>query len=331
MRIILITGGAGYIGSHAVKQLLGHGYFPVTYDNLSEGHKWAVIGGDLVVGDLADTEKLEETFSNYEIDAIMHIAGNAYVGESMQNPRKYFRNNVLNTINLLDMALDHHIQYFIFSSSCTTYGIPVEIPITEEHPQIPSNPYGESKLMIERILEWYSRIYGLKYVSLRYFNAAGADPDGEIGEAHDPETHLIPLVLQAALEDRGHIAVYGRDYDTPDGTCIRDYIHVTDLAEAHLLALEYLRSGGKSDVFNLGNGTGYSVKEVIDVAKKVTQQEIHAKEAPRRPGDPPVLIADSEKARRILGWQPRFENLSDIIETAWRWSREYVLRNVHRT
>lgn len=330
MKTILVAGGAGYIGSHAVKQLLKHGYFSVTYDNLSEGHKWAVVGGDLVVGDLADTEKLRETFSKYEIDAIMHFAGSAYVGESMQNPRKYFRNNVSNTINLLDVALDHHIQYFIFSSSCATYGMPVEIPITEEHPQAPVNPYGESKLMVEKILAWYSRIYGLRSVSLRYFNAAGADPDGEMGEAHDPETHLIPLVLQAALGDREHIEVYGTDYDTADGTSIRDYVHVTDLAEAHLLALEYLCSCGKSDAFNLGNETGYSVRQVIDVAEKVTQQEIHVKEAPRRPGDPPVLIAASEKARKVLGWQPKLESLSDIIETAWRWSREYDLRNVHR-
>ena len=318
---ILVTGGAGYIGSHVVKQLLGHSYFPVTYDNLSEGHKWAVVGGDLVVGDLADTEKLKETFSKYEIDAIMHFAASAYVGESMRNPRKYFQNNVANTINLLNVALDYHIKHFIFSSSCATYGMPMEIPITEQHLQNPVNPYGESKLMIERILEWYSRIYSLKFVSLRYFNAAGADPDGEIGEAHDPETHLIPLVLQTALGDRDHVDIYGTDYDMSDGTCIRDYIHVTDLAEAHLLALEYLRSGGKSDVFNLGNGTGYSVKEVIDTAREVTGREIQAKEVQRRPGDPPVLIAASEKARETLGWHPKFENLADIIETAWKWTR----------
>jgi len=321
-KTILVTGGAGYIGSHVVMQLLKRGYFPVTYDNLSEGHKWAVVGGDLIIGDLADTEKLNETFSKYEIDAIMHFAASAYVGESMRNPRKYFQNNVANTINLLNVASGHHVKYFIFSSSCATYGMPAEIPITEEHPQVPINPYGESKLMVEKILSWYSRVYGLKYVSLWYFNAAGADPEEELGEAHDPEIHLIPRVLQAALDSRKHVEIYGTDYDTPDGTCIRDYIHVTDLAEAHLLALEYLCSSGKSDVFNLGNEKGCSVREVIDTAKKVTGREIHVKEAPRRPGDPPVLIAASEKARSILGWQPKFENLSDIIETAWKWLRE---------
>jgi len=330
-KTILVTGGAGYIGSHVVMQLLKRGYFPVTYDNLSEGDKWAVVGGDLIIGDLADTEKLNETFSKYEIDAIMHFAASAYVGESMRNPRKYFQNNVANTINLLNVASDHHVKHFIFSSSCATYGMPAEIPITEEHPQVPINPYEESKLMVEKILSWYSRVYGLKYVSLRYFNAVGTDPEGELGQVHELEIDLIPRVLRAAQDSRKHAEIYGTDYDTSDGTCMRDYIHVTDLADAHLLALEYLRSGGKSDVFNVGNETGYSVKEVSHVAKKVTQQEIHTKEAARRPGDPSVLIAASGLARRFLGVQPRVGNLLDIIETAWKWLRACCLRNVYRT
>jgi UDP-glucose 4-epimerase len=249
----------------------------------------------------------------------MHFAAFTYVGESVEDPQKYYMNNVKNTLNLLQVMLEENVKRFVFSSTCATYGNPVEIPITENHPQNPINPYGRGKLIVEQILKDYSDAYGLKYASLRYFNAAGADPDCEIGELHDPETHLIPLVLDAASAKREDIKIFGTDYDTPDGTCIRDYIHVTDLADAHILALEYLNRGGNSDVFNLGNGSGFSVKEVIETARKITGKQIKEIEVERRPGDPPILIGSSKKAMEILKWKPKYHDLSQIIETAWKW------------
>jgi UDP-glucose 4-epimerase len=317
--MILIVGGAGYIGSHANKELNKRGYRTLVLDNLVYGHEEAVQWGEFVQGDLSDTDKLRDIFSTYPIKAVMHFAAYAYVGESVTDPKKYYVNNVANTLNLLNVMLEFGVKFFIFSSTCATYGNPVEIPITETHPQNPINPYGQSKLMVEQILRDYSRAYGLRYVSLRYFNAAGADADAQIGEDHDPETHLIPLVLDAALGRREDIKVFGSDYDTKDGTAVRDYIHVTDLAEAHILALKHLESGADSDVFNLGNGQGYSVKEVIDTVKAVTGRSFTVTPAERREGDPAVLIGSAEKAKAVLGWEPEFPELEAIVETAWKW------------
>ena len=317
--MILIVGGAGYIGSHANKELTKRGYKTLILDNLVYGHEASVKWGSFVLGDLGDKETLRKIFIEYKIEAVMHFAAFAYVGESVTDPAKYYQNNVVNTINLLDVMLESGVKKFIFSSTCATYGDPIEIPITETHPQAPINPYGQSKLMVEKILADYSHAYDLKYVALRYFNAAGADADAEIGEDHDPETHLIPLVLDVALGKREQINVFGSDYETKDGTAVRDYIHVTDLADAHILALEYLKKGEPSTVFNLGNGLGYSVQEVIDVAKKVTGEEIKTVYAPRREGDPAILIGGAEKAIKVLGWKPRFAKLEQIIETAWKW------------
>jgi UDP-glucose-4-epimerase GalE len=316
---ILVTGGAGYIGAHACKALARAGYTPVTYDNLIYGHRSAVKWGPLEEGDIANRRRLEAVIDQYKPIAVMHFAAYAYVGESVENPSKYYHNNVAGALTLLEAMRNFGINKIIFSSTCATYGMPQQIPIAEGHPQNPINPYGRSKLMIEWILQDYAAAYGLKYVSLRYFNAAGADPDAEIGEDHNPETHLIPLVLDAALGKRDHVEIYGTDYDTPDGTCIRDYIHVTDLADAHLLALEYLLNGDKSDSFNLGNGNGFSVKEVIATALKITGGDIPYLESGRRPGDPPVLIGSSDKIRKSLGWSPMYDSLEAIIETSWRW------------
>ncbi|ACF12520.1 UDP-glucose 4-epimerase [Chloroherpeton thalassium ATCC 35110] len=318
---VLITGGAGYIGSHAVRRLKQAGYKTLVLDNLVYGHSEFVEADELIIGDLENTKLLNQVFSKHKIQAVMHFAAYAYVGESVQNPAKYYRNNVASTLNLLDAMLAYKVKKFIFSSTCATYGEPDEIPITETHPQRPINPYGQSKLMVEKILDDYDHAYDLRSVRLRYFNAAGADPDGGIGEDHDPETHLIPLVLDAALERRAHISMFGTDYDTPDGTCVRDYIHVTDLAEAHVLGLKYLENGGKTDFFNLGNGNGFSVKEVIETARKITGKEIPAKIAPRRPGDPASLVGSSEKIKSALGWKPQFPDLPAIIETAWQWHK----------
>ena len=317
--MILIVGGAGYIGSHANKELTKRGYKTLILDNLIYGHKSSVKWGTFVQGDLGDKETLRQIFKAYKIEAVMHFAAFAYVGESVTDPAKYYQNNVINTINLLDVMLEFNVKKFIFSSTCATYGNPIEIPITETHPQVPINPYGQSKLMVEKILSDYSHAYKLEYVALRYFNAAGADAEGEIGEDHDPETHLIPLVLDVALGKREEINVFGSDYETKDGTAVRDYIHVTDLADAHILALEYLKKGEPSTVFNLGNGLGYSVQEVIDVAQKVTGKEIKTIYAPRREGDPAILIGGAEKAIKTLGWKPQFAQLEQIIETAWKW------------
>lgn len=317
--MILIVGGAGYIGSHLNKEISKKGYETVVFDNLSYGHEDFVKWGIFERGDLGNIEDIRRCFKKYNIEAVMHFAAFTYVGESVEDPQKYYMNNVKNTLNLLQVMLEENVKRFVFSSTCATYGNPVEIPITESHPQSPINPYGRGKLIVEQILKDYSDAYGLKYASLRYFNAAGADPDCEIGELHDPETHLIPLVLDAASSKRENIKIFGTDYDTADGTCIRDYIHVTDLADAHILALEYLNRGGNSDVFNLGNGSGFSVKEVIETARKITGKQIKETEEGRRPGDPPILIGSSKKAMEILKWKPKYHDISQIVETAWKW------------
>ena len=319
--MILIVGGAGYIGSHLNKEISKKGIKTVIFDNLSYGHRDFVKWGTFEKGDLGNIEDIRSVFRKYPIEAVMHFAAFTYVGESVEDPQKYYLNNVKNTLNLLQVMLEENVKYFVFSSTCATYGNPVEIPITENHPQNPINPYGKGKLIVETVLKDYSDAYGLKYASLRYFNAAGADPDGDVGELHDPETHLIPLILDVAVGKREDIKIFGTDYDTPDGTCIRDYIHVTDLAEAHILALEYLQNGGKSDFFNLGNGNGFSVKEVIETARKVTGKNIKAAEADRRPGDPPILVGSSDKAKKTLNWNPKYDKLSKIIETAWNWHK----------
>jgi UDP-arabinose 4-epimerase len=316
---VLVTGGAGYIGSHACKALAHAGYTPISFDNLVYGHRWAARWGPLEEGDINDRARLDAVIATWRPSAVLHFAAYAYVGESVTDPGKYYRNNVAGTLTLLEALRDHGITRLIFSSTCATYGLPLEIPIPETHPQNPINPYGASKLMIERMLADFEVAHSLRSIALRYFNAAGADPDGEIGEAHDPETHLIPLVLDAAAGRRPTITVFGDDYATPDGTCIRDYIHVTDLADAHVLALQALERGGASDAFNLGNGQGFSVREVIDHARRITGRDIPVTIGPRRPGDPPRLVGDATRARKILGWQPRYADLDAIVKTAWAW------------
>lgn len=322
---ILICGGAGYIGSHINKMLNQKGYETVIYDNLVYGHKEAVKWGELIVGDLADQQALNDLFDKNEFDAVFHFAAFAYVGESVDNPEKYYYNNVVNTLNLLHAMKEHGVNKIIFSSTCATYGEPESVPITEDMPQKPINPYGATKLMVERIFKDYSKAYGLQFVVLRYFNAAGADPDGEIGESHDPETHIIPLVLDAASGVRENVKVFGTDYETPDGSCVRDYIHVTDLASAHLLALKYLENGGKPDFFNLGNEKGTSVLEVVESARRVTGKEFNATLTDRRPGDPAKLVGSSKKAKEILGWKPQYVDIDTIVSHAWKWheKKEY--------
>jgi UDP-glucose 4-epimerase len=321
--VILITGGAGYIGSHVVKELRPQGYRPVVYDNLSTGHQWAVRKDELIEGDLEDQGYVQETLHKEKPLAVMHFAGSALVGESIERPELYFRNNVINTLNLLEAMLTSEVQYFIFSSSAAVYGNPHQIPVPEDHPLEPVNPYGEGKAFVEKALRWYEEAHDLRHISLRYFNAAGADPEGELGEEHEPETHLIPRILEVTLEKRPSIEIYGTDYDTPDGTCIRDYIHVTDLAQAHILALEALLDSASSRVYNLGNQRGFSVREVIEVARGVTGHPIPIKESPRRPGDPPVLVASSERIKKELNWKPRYDDLQVIIETAWGWMQTW--------
>jgi UDP-arabinose 4-epimerase len=318
---ILVTGGAGYIGSHAAKALARAGYEPVTYDNLGRGHRAAVRWGPLVVGDLADRALLADTMRRHKVAAVMHFAAFAYVGESVSEPALYFRNNVANSLNLLEAMEETGVRHIVFSSTCATYGLPEKMPIAEDAPQRPVNPYGESKLMIERMLHWLGGARGLRHAALRYFNAAGADPEGEIGEDHDPETHLIPLVLSAALGKRAAIDIFGTDYPTPDGTAIRDYIHVQDLADAHVLALGHLLKGGNSVALNLGTGAGHSVRAVIDAAERVTGRSIPRREAARRAGDPPTLVADARRAKAALGWTPKLSGLDDIIASAWAWHR----------
>jgi UDP-arabinose 4-epimerase len=316
---VLVTGGAGYIGSHTCKRLARDGFLPVTLDNLEHGHRWAVKWGPLVQGDLSDSALIQQVMKEYAVRAVLHFASYAYVGESVENPRKYMRCNVLNGLNLLDAMVAAGVKDMIFSSSCATYGIPSKVPIGEALPQVPVNPYGESKLYMERALQWYGKAYGIRWVALRYFNAAGADPEAEIGEQHDPETHLIPLVIQAALGKGQPVKVFGTDYPTPDGTAIRDYIHVEDLADAHVLALLYLSSGGQSLGLNLGTGQGHSVREVIESVERVSGLSVPRHDAPRRAGDPPVLVADASRARELLGWEPRWVELDKIVETALRW------------
>jgi UDP-arabinose 4-epimerase len=319
---ILVTGGAGYIGSHACKALAQAGYRPVTYDNLVYGHRWAVRWGPLEIGDLNDRARLDAVISHYRPIAVMHFAAYAYVGESVQDPGKYYRNNVAGTLTLLESMRDHGIGRLVFSSTCATYGVPEQDLIREDHPQRPINPYGATKLMIERMLQDFGPAHGLRSIALRYFNAAGADPDGETGESHDPETHLIPLVLDAAAGARPAITIYGDDYDTVDGTCIRDYIHVTDLAQAHVLALQALEQGAGSNAYNLGNGQGHSVRELIDHAGQVVGRPIPVTIGPRRAGDPARLVGDATRIRQELGWQPRYADIATIIDTAWRWHRD---------
>ncbi|NMF66885.1 UDP-glucose 4-epimerase GalE [Brasilonema octagenarum] len=319
---ILVTGGAGYIGSHTVLALKQAGFDVIILDNLVYGHRdlvEKVLQVELVVGDTGDRPLLDDLFNTRAIAAVMHFSAYAYVGESVTDPAKYYRNNVLGTLTLLEAMLAASVKKFVFSSTCATYGVPEVIPIPEDHPQNPINPYGATKLMVERILSDFDVAYDFKSVRFRYFNAAGAAPNGLQGEDHNPETHLIPLVLQTALGKRESISVFGTDYPTPDGTCIRDYIHVSDLADAHVLGLEYLLKGGDSEVFNLGNGSGFSVKEVIEAAKQVTQKDIKVVQCDRRPGDPPALIGTSEKARKILGWHPQYSSIEDIITHAWQW------------
>ncbi len=316
---ILVTGGAGYIGSHACKALAQAGYTPIVYDNLVYGHESAVKWGPFEQGDILDRSRLDEIIRHYQPTAIMHFAAFAYVGESVEHPGKYYRNNVTGSLTLLEAMRDNNIHNFIFSSTCATYGEPEQVPIPEDHKQAPVNPYGQSKLMIEQMLSDFDVAHKLKSVSLRYFNAAGADPEGETGEDHDPETHLIPLVLDAAIGKRPSITVFGDDYNTPDGTCIRDYIHVTDLADAHVKALKYLEQGGETTHYNLGNGKGYSVKEVIDTAKKITGKKIPVVIGKRRYGDPPRLVGDAARIKKELNWSPEYADLETIIETAWKW------------
>jgi UDP-arabinose 4-epimerase len=318
---IMVTGGAGYIGSHACKALARAGYRPIAYDSLVRGHREAVRWGPLVEGDLADRELLVDTLRRFEVAAVMHFAAFAYVGESMSAPELYFRNNVVNSIGLLEAMRETGVRRMVFSSTCATYGIPENVPIAEDSPQRPVNPYGESKLMIERALHWHGIAHGLGHVALRYFNAAGADPEGEAGELHEPETHLIPLILAAALGQRAEIEIYGTDYPTPDGSAIRDYIHVTDLADAHVRALAYLEQGGASAALNLATGRGYSVRQVIAAAERVTGRRVPRREVGRRAGDPAALVADATRARKLLGWTPRFSDLDTIIATAWDWER----------
>jgi len=319
MTAVLLTGGAGYVGSHTAKALACAGFVPIAFDNLSNGHRSAVKWGPLVVGDLADGRLIRETIRKYDTQAVIHFAADAYVGESMSQPLKYFRNNVANTLSLLEALHDMRVRDVVFSSSCATYGIPTKIPIPEDHLQCPVNPYGESKLVVERMLQWCGGAYDLGWVSLRYFNAAGADPAGEIGECHSPETHLIPLVIQAAIGERRAVEIFGNDYQTQDGTAVRDYVHVTDLADAHVRALEHLRRGGESRAFNLGTGEGRSVLEVVASVERVSSRPIASRKCPRRPGDPPILVADSRAAREVLGWNPRYSDLEIIVRSAWRW------------
>jgi UDP-glucose 4-epimerase len=322
---ILVTGGAGYIGSHAVLALQQAGYEVVVLDNLVYGHRDIVedvLKVELVAGEIGDRALLDQLFASHTIAAVMHFAAYAYVGESVTEPAKYYRNNFVGTLTLLEAMVAASTKTFVFSSTCATYGVPTIVPIPEDHAQNPINPYGATKLMVERVLKDFDQAYDFKSVCFRYFNAAGADPEGCLGEDHNPETHLIPLVLLAALGKRDSISIFGTDYPTPDGTCIRDYIHVTDLAEAHVLGLKYLLNGGDSSVFNLGNGNGFSVKQVIDAARQVTGREIQAVECPRRPGDPPALVGSSDRARQILGWNPQYADLHQILAHAWNWHQK---------
>jgi len=316
---VLIAGGAGYIGSHAAKLVAQAGLEPVVLDNFVYGHRWAAKWGPLVEGDLGDRAFVDRVLEEHRVSAVIHFAAYAYVGESVTHPRKYFHNNVVNTLTLLDSMVDHGVRDIVFSSTCATYGEPTHVPISEDQAQNPVNPYGESKLAVEKILGWYQRAYDIRFAALRYFNAAGADPDGEIGEDHDPETHLIPLAIEAALGRVGELSIFGTDYPTPDGTAIRDYIHVTDLAEAHVLALTHLMKGAKDLKLNLGTGKGHSVREVLGAIERIGGRRVPAREVGRRAGDPPSLVADASRAAQVLGWRPKYAAIETIVEHALRW------------
>ena len=318
---VLVTGGAGYVGSHACKALAENGFLPVTIDNLVYGHEWAVKWGPLIKGDINDRKLLDQVFTTYAPLAVLHFAAFAYVGESVVSPDRYYRNNVVGTITLLDAISAHGCRNLVFSSTCATYGIPRTVPIREEDEQKPINPYGWSKLMIEQIIRDYERAYGIRHATLRYFNAAGADPEGELGEDHDPETHLIPLVIDAAFGRRPYIEIYGVDYPTADGTAIRDYIHVTDLAAVHVLALQHLLKGKESLSLNVGTGRGYSVREVIEAVESSSTLKVPVRESARRAGDPPVLVAEPSLAFNVLGWQPQFTDIRGTVESALHWHR----------
>jgi UDP-arabinose 4-epimerase len=319
---ILVTGGAGYIGSHTSKALAAAGYTPVVLDNLSSGHRWAVKWGPLVVADIADRARVKSVVKEWDIEAVIHFAAHAYVGESVRQPQKYFDNNVTKTLALLDTLLEAGVSKVVLSSSCATYGVPHKLPISEGHPQEPINPYGASKLFVEKILYWYEVAYGLRHMNLRYFNAAGADPDGEIGEDHDPETHLIPLVIAAAQGMNPTFEIFGTDYDTADGTAVRDYVHVCDLARAHINALDYLLAGGHSASVNLGTGCGHSIRDVISAVEALSGRAVRVVEGPRRAGDPPTLIASPQFGQRLLGWAPVKSDLQTIVRTAWQWHQK---------
>lgn len=319
---ILVVGGAGYVGSHTVIKLIEKGYRPIILDNLSTGHREAVLGETFYDCDLADLSRLKEVFSKHSIDSVMHFGANCYVGESVVNPHKYFKNNVGNTLNLLEAMLEAEVKKFIFSSTAATYGNPVKIPIDEAHPQEPCNPYGLSKLFVEKIISSYEKAYGIKHIYLRYFNAAGADPEGRIGEDHYPETHIIPLLLQTASGIKKRFTIFGNDYETSDGTCIRDYVHVMDIADAHVRSLEYLNNTKTSNEFNLGSSMGYSVREIIAKAEEVTGKKIPVEYQDRREGDPSILIAGCKKAREVLDWRPHY-SIEKTILTAWNWHKDH--------
>jgi len=319
---ILVTGGAGYIGSHAARMFAGHGHDVWVYDNLSRGHAAAALPGRLIRGDLSDGALLDEVLRARRIEAVVHFAALTYVGESVNEPNRYYRNNVSGSVELLDALRRCDVRRLVFSSTAAIYGVPAKVPITEDEASAPINPYGRTKLAIEWALADHAAAHGLGYTALRYFNAAGASPDGTLGEDHDPETHLIPIVLQAALGQRPHVEVFGDDYPTPDGTCVRDYVHVDDLADAHLRALERIEPG-RGRAFNLGTGVGYSVREVIDTCQRVSGRRVEVKTGPRRLGDPPELIASPERAMRELGWKPRYDDLGSLVETAWNWHRAH--------
>jgi UDP-arabinose 4-epimerase len=320
-RPVLVTGGAGYIGSHTAKALAAAGLLPIAVDNLSRGFEEAVRWGPLERGDIADRQFLDAVFRRWQPTAILHFAAFAYVGESVSDPGLYYRNNVAGSLALIEAARDHAVKSFVFSSTCATYGQPARMPITEDTPQYPVNPYGASKLMVERILADFAAPHGLRSMALRYFNAAGADPDGDIGENHDPETHLIPLAIYASLGLAPKLQIFGTDYPTPDGTCVRDYIHVTDLADAHVRALSYLEGGGATGAANLGTGSGLSVREIVDSVTRATGRSVPCIEAPRRPGDVPILVADAGRAQKMLGWQPRLSAPDSMVAGAVAWAR----------
>ena len=323
MGAVLVTGGAGYIGSHIVRRLLEDGRQVVVLDDLSEGHREAVPEELLHVGDFADRDRVAALCRDHAVDYVVHMAANCQVGESVENPAKYYRNNLVKSLGLLDTVQGAGVRGMVFSSTAAVYGEPVEVPITEDHPTAPTNPYGETKLAFENALTWYRKAYGFRYVALRYFNAAGAHPDGDIGEDHDPESHLVPLIVRAAMNPARPLKVFGTDYPTPDGTCVRDYIHISDLAAAHVLALAAMDRGAvDGSSFNLGNGEGFSVRDVIRTVERVVGQPVPVEDAPRRDGDPAVLVASSGRIRKALGWEPRFPDLESIVRTAWNWHRK---------